>query len=75
LWDCHLGKDHDVSARRLDRLAAEIDLAGGHVRNVVLAASARARAERRSIESPDLDAAIVEEYAKLGRSAPSLPGG
>jgi AAA+ superfamily predicted ATPase len=75
LWDCHLGKDHHVSARRLDRLAAEIDLAGGHVRNVVLAASARARAEGRSIESSDLDAAIVEEYAKLGRSAPSLPGG
>ena len=75
LWDCHLGKDHDVSARRLDRLAAEIDLAGGHVRNVVLAASARARAEGRSIESADLNAAIAEEYAKLGRSAPSLPVG
>jgi hypothetical protein len=75
LWDCHLGRDHRVSARRLDRLAAEIDLAGGHVRNVVLAASARARAQGRSIESADLDAAIAEEYAKLGRSAPTLPGG
>ena len=75
LWDCHLGRVHNVGARRLDRLAAEIDLAGGHVRNVVLAASARARAEGRSIETADLDAAIKEEFSKLGRSAPSLPGG
>jgi AAA+ superfamily predicted ATPase len=75
LWDCHLGQDHKVSAGRLDRLAASVDLTGGHVRNVVLAASARARAEDRPIESFDLDAAIAEEYAKLGRSAPSLPGG
>lgn len=75
LWDCHLGEDHGVSAERLDRLAASVDLTGGHVRNVVLAASARARAEARTIESADLDAAIAEEYAKLGRTAPSLPGG
>jgi AAA+ superfamily predicted ATPase len=73
LWDCHLGEAHNVSAGRLDRLAAAVDLTGGHVRNVVLAASARARAESRMIESTDLDAAIAEEYAKLGRTVPSLP--
>jgi AAA+ superfamily predicted ATPase len=75
LWDCHLGDAHRVSARRLDRLAAAVDLTGGHVRNVVLAASARARADGRMIESTDLDAAIAEEYAKLGRTVPSLPAG
>jgi hypothetical protein len=75
LWDCHLGDRHSVSSQRLDRLAAAVDLTGGHVRNVVLAASARARAQSRLIESADLDAAIVEEYAKLGRTAPSLPSG
>src|SRR5262249_14857804 len=74
LWDCHLGDNHRVSAGRLDRLAAAVDLTGGHVRNVVLAASARARSEERPIESADLDAATSEAYAKLGRSAPSLPG-
>jgi SpoVK/Ycf46/Vps4 family AAA+-type ATPase len=74
LWDCHLGDNHRVGAARLDRLAASVDLTGGHVRNVVLAASARSRAEARVIESADLDAAIAEEYAKLGRTAPSLPG-
>jgi len=72
LWDCHLGTDHRVSVRRLDRIAAEVDFAGGHVRNVALAASARARAQDRQIESADLEAAIAEEYAKLGRSLPSL---
>lgn len=75
LWDCHLGENHRVSPARLNRLAASVDLTGGHVRNVVLAASARARADGRAIESADLDAAIAEEYAKLGRTAPSLPGG
>ncbi|MFL6861413.1 MAG: ATP-binding protein [Allosphingosinicella sp.] len=72
LWDCHLGSGHRVGDRRLDRIAAEVDFAGGHVRNVVLAASARARAHDRQIESADLDAAIAEEYAKLGRGPPSL---
>jgi SpoVK/Ycf46/Vps4 family AAA+-type ATPase len=75
LWDCHLGEAHEISSSRLDRLAAAVDLTGGHVRNVVLAASARARAEGRMIVSTDLDAAIAEEYAKLGRTAPSLPPG
>ena len=74
LWDCHLGESHAVSEARLDRLAAAVDLTGGHVRNVVLAAAARARSEERRVESRDLDAAIAEEYAKLGRTAPSLAG-
>jgi hypothetical protein len=70
LWDCHLGQGHCVPSDRLDHLAAAIDLAGGHVRNVVLAAQARALSEDRAIGESDLLAASAEEYAKLGRSAP-----
>ena len=70
LWDRHLGQSHAIADDALDQLAAAIDLAGGHVRNVVLAAASRAMSAGRAISEPDLLAAIREEYAKLGRSAP-----
>ena len=70
LWDRHLGQGHAIADDALDHLAAAIDLAGGHVRNVVLAAASRALSAGRQIAEPDLLAAIREEYAKLGRSPP-----
>jgi hypothetical protein len=73
LWDAHLGAAHDLPAEALDRLAVSVDLAGGHIRNVVLAAAARAKAEARRIGWPDVTAAIAEEYAKLARPSPDLP--
>ena len=72
LWACHLGDGHAVPHAALDQLAAGIDLAGGHVRNVVLAAASRALADGRAIGEADLLAAIREEYAKLGRSPPAV---
>ncbi len=75
LWDRHLGDAHAIAPARLDQVAAAVDLAGGHVRNVVLAAAARAKAGDRPIAARDLDAAIAEEYAKLGRTAPPLAPG
>ena len=74
LWDRHLGQSHAIADDALDHLAASIDLAGGHVRNVVLAAASRAISAGRAIAEPDLLAAIREEYAKLGRSAPPAAG-
>lgn len=73
LWDCHLGSKHAVEAEWLDEIAGSVELAGGHIRNVVLAASARARARKRPIEAIDISVATIEEYDKLGRSAPPLP--
>jgi SpoVK/Ycf46/Vps4 family AAA+-type ATPase len=73
LWDRHLGRDHAVPDEWLDAIAGSVDLAGGHIRNVVLAAAARARVGERPIEARDLAAAIGEEYAKLGRTAQPLP--
>ena len=41
LWLAHLGGGHALSEPELDRLAVTVDLAGGHIRNIVLAAAAR----------------------------------
>jgi len=71
LWQAHLGGGHDLDHAALDRLAVTIDLCGGHIRNVVLAAAAEAKAAARPISWKDLAAAAEEEYAKLGRPAPS----
>ena len=55
----------------LDRLAVIVDLAGGHIRNVVLASAAAAKAAGRPIGWRDLTSATAEEYAKLGRPPPA----
>ena len=72
LWSAHLGENQPLDAALLDRLAVTIDLAGGHIRNIVLAAAARAVSADRSIAWRDLRAAITEEYGKLGRTPPPL---
>jgi len=71
LWQAHLGKAHSLDAAAIDRLAVTLDLTGGHIRNVVLAALARARVAGRLIGWPELVAAAAEEYAKLGRAPPA----
>jgi hypothetical protein len=48
-----------------------VDLAGGHVRNAVLAAAAAAHAGKRTVSYPDLVRGIVGEYRKLGRQMPA----
>jgi SpoVK/Ycf46/Vps4 family AAA+-type ATPase len=69
LWLAHLGPGHQLGSGAVNRLAAGCELAGGHVRNVVLAAAARARG--RSIEEADLLPALAAEYAKLGKPVPT----
>jgi SpoVK/Ycf46/Vps4 family AAA+-type ATPase len=72
LWLAHLGGAHTLDDSALDRLALRVDLAGGHIRNVVLAAAARAQGESRPIAWDDLAEAACDEYAKLGRPSPDL---
>lgn len=74
LWASHLGDAHMLGPHELDALALGVDLAGGHIRNIVLAAAVRAQGAARPIAYPDLAAAAAEEYAKLGRSPPPLGG-
>ena len=71
LWQAHLGGGHALGEAALDRLAVMVDLAGGHIRNVVLAAAAAAKAAGRPIGWRDLASATAEEYAKLGRPPPA----
>ena len=73
LWRSHLGDGHDLRIRQIDALALVVDLAGGHIRNIVLGAATRARRDGRPIAFGDVVAATAEEYAKLGRSPPELP--
>jgi len=68
LWQSHLGST--LGDRAINLLAASLDLAGGHVRNIVLAAAAVARGRRRSIRTPDLLAGIDAECRKLGKPVP-----
>ncbi|HNQ03534.1 MAG TPA: AAA family ATPase [Thiobacillaceae bacterium] len=69
LWLAHLGAAHDFDDAALNRLAASSDLAGGHIRNVVLAARAMAPAE--AIAWPALRQALAAEYRKLGKTLPA----
>lgn len=72
LWRAHLGEGHGLSAEELNRLAGEVDLAGGHIRNAVLTAAllARERGAGAAIALADVAAALGLEYAKLGRNRP-----
>jgi hypothetical protein len=71
LWVAHLGPAHGLELRELNQLAATVDLAGGHVRNAVLAAAAAAHAGNRAVGYPDLVHGIAREYRKLGRQVPA----
>ena len=73
LWRAHVGDRQALTAREIDSLSVAIDLAGGHIRNIVLSAAIRARRDGRPLAFPDVAAAAAEEYAKLGRSPPDLP--
>jgi hypothetical protein len=69
LWKSHLGP-RAPSETVLEQLASYCDLAGGGVRNAVLAAAAIAPAEG-SIGLDSLTPALQREYAKLRRTLPA----
>jgi SpoVK/Ycf46/Vps4 family AAA+-type ATPase len=71
LWHAHLGAGHALDARAMNQLALSVDLVGGHVKNVVLAASVLASSERRPIGWDDLLRCLELEYRKLGRPLPA----
>lgn len=71
LWVGHLGDMHVLTPGDLNRIATACDLAGGHIRNVVLAAAARARHASRPIGYADVLAGVVAECRKLGKQVPA----
>ena len=74
LWLAHLGAANTLDAVALNRLAANCDLAGGHIRNVVLGAAALAGAQGRALGEAELSAALAAEYRKLGKQMPAVLG-
>ncbi len=79
LWNRHLGTAHRLTEMELARLAAEIDLPGGHLRNIVLAALLHATLEggapgRVPIGYGHVLQAAALEYSKLGRRLPDALG-
>ena len=71
LWLAHLGNAHSLDGIEINRLAATADLAGGHIRNAVLAAATAARAASRVISYADVVRGLAAEYRKLGRQVPA----
>lgn len=71
LWVGHLGEAHTLSSADLNRLAAACDLAGGHIRNAVLAAATNAVRQCRNIDYGDVVEGIDAECRKLGKQPPS----
>ncbi|WP_431104632.1 ATP-binding protein [Roseateles noduli] len=69
LWLAHLGDGHRLDGGTVNQLAAGCELAGGHVRNVVLAAAARTHGG--PVGAADLLPALVAEYGKLGKPLPA----
>lgn len=71
LWRAHLGEGHSVGGPELNRLAALADIAGGHIRNVVLMAAVLARESGGAITYGHLLDGLKSEYRKLGLTVPS----
>ena len=72
LWVQHLGEGHALVKGDLDLLAVEVDIAGGHIRNAVLGAAARAAQRGERIARGDIAASVQREYAKLGKAGKPL---
>ena len=70
LWQSHLGEQHALSQRDLNRLAAAAELCGGNIRNLVLAAAVEARAAGRPIRYSDIAESLAGEFRKLNRQVP-----
>jgi SpoVK/Ycf46/Vps4 family AAA+-type ATPase len=71
LWQSHLGDRHQLSMKQLNQLSLGSELAGGHIRNAVLAAAVQAKSNARQIEFEDVLIGLASEYRKLGRQIPA----
>jgi len=71
LWRSHLGAAHTLSQEQLNQLSMLVELAGGHIRNIVLCAAVLARLAQRPIGWDEVYEALNVEYRKLGKQLPS----
>jgi hypothetical protein len=76
LWETHVSAIAEVDAADpvdLDHLADKVEVAGGDVRNIVLAAAYAAATDGVPVGMRHVVNAVVREYRKLGRRLP-VPG-
>jgi hypothetical protein len=71
LWLSHLGTHHTLTDRELNRLAALVDLGGGHIRTAVFMAALPARSEQRPVTYADCVRGLETEFRKMGRNLPA----
>jgi SpoVK/Ycf46/Vps4 family AAA+-type ATPase len=73
LWLAHLGAQHALEIAQINRIAANCDLAGGHIRNATLAAASLTAPVDGGpvLDYGVLRQAIESEYCKLGRQVPA----
>ncbi len=70
IWRVHLGSGHALAGAEINRLAAMVDVAGGHIRNIAQTARVLAAHEARPISFGDVRRGVAMEYAKLHRAPP-----
>lgn len=74
LWRHHLDAVGALDPKdpvQVDELASSVELAGGDIRNVVLAAAFDAAAEGAGLGQRHINAAVARELGKLGRRVPN----
>lgn len=67
----NLGPEHALTSGDINRIAGQIDLTGGHIRNIVHTARVLANDANTPLGLAHIQVGIAQEYLKLGRQAPS----
>ncbi len=70
IWQLHLPENNQVEPYFLEQVVQRCELTGGQIRNVALHAASLALGEKKSLESPHLEAAVRREYRKMRAICP-----
>ncbi|WP_374263083.1 ATP-binding protein, partial [Zoogloea sp.] len=74
LWRAHLPAAHLAETVSIEQLAERFELTGGEIRNAALSAAFAAADGGTVVTDGLLDAAVAEEFSKLGRPFPRRQG-
>ena len=74
IWRAHLPTAHLAPGVSIEQLAERFELTGGEIRNAALAAAFIAADSGTVVTDGMLDAAVAEEFTKLGRPFPRRQG-
>jgi len=74
IWRAHLPATHLASEISIELLAARFELTGGEIRNAALSAAFMAADGGTVVTDGKIDAAVAEEFSKLGRPFPRRQG-